>query len=133
MGRLHRVLDDREDLCRYLIELNIVTEASAEGSQGAGGIVLAPIKAAVYEGLDAATQRMEQGGNGEGRDGNREPRSLTGYDAKERLKGHDSTHVQQGETRSQKGVNEGAVDQHIHVPQPVAQHGHADRHRKQEE
>jgi len=51
MGRLHRLVDDRQQITRELRQIHLITllQASAESSQRLGRIILAAIEAAIND------------------------------------------------------------------------------------
>ena len=75
-GRLHGLVNDRQQLGGEGIEVDLVAQADAERFDRLGGVVLASVEAPVNRLLDAAAGRLEQGGHGQGGPGDRPARQL---------------------------------------------------------
>ena len=68
VGRLHRLPYHSHQILLQRLEVRLVPELDGEGFQGLLCVVLPPVEAAVDEGLDATSQRVEQGSYRKGRD-----------------------------------------------------------------
>src|SRR4051812_37183391 len=104
-----------------------VSEPQRERFQRIPRVVLAAVKAPVDEGLDAPSQRVEQGGDSQGGDDHGELGKpfLAGNGAEERLDRHDAAEVDQRE-RDRKGpVDEGTVYDYVYVVEAVLDDGYA--------
>src|SRR5215468_10849698 len=66
MGRLHRLLDDSEQCLPQLIQLHLMTQGGAEGSQHLGRIILAAIEAPINNLLDMMAERLAEGRDRQG-------------------------------------------------------------------
>src|SRR5207245_9040352 len=97
-------------------------------------IILAAVEAAVDGRLNAALQGLDESGNSQGRANDSElvRLSLAGQLIQEVLQGDNGDEIHQAEDARQRAVDEGAIDEHIDVPEPVAQHGEAERERDEE-
>ena len=63
MGRLHRLVDDGQQVLAYLLQVYFTLQRGAEGRQRLLGIILAAIEAAINEDLDALAHWQEERGN----------------------------------------------------------------------
>jgi hypothetical protein len=63
MRWLHRFLHDLQQLLMQLIEVYLLAQQGTEGRNDPGCIILAAIEAAVNEGLEVVSQRLEKGHN----------------------------------------------------------------------
>ena len=57
MAGLHGVVDHPHQFLAERGQVYLITQAGAEGGQGAGGVVLAAVEAAADDGLDATAQK----------------------------------------------------------------------------
>src|SRR5215204_602791 len=55
-GRLHGVVDHAQQLAGQGVQVDLVTQAGAEGGDRLGGVVAAAVEAAVHHRLDPAAQ-----------------------------------------------------------------------------
>jgi hypothetical protein len=60
------LVDHGQQLGPQGVQVDLVPQAGAEGGDGLGGVVAAPVEAAVHGGLDAAAGRLEQRRHGQG-------------------------------------------------------------------
>src|SRR5215210_3963472 len=127
MGRLHSLPDDFQQIVAQGIQIYLVPQAATESRQDAGRVVLAPVKTTIYEILEATPQRIEQGGDGERGDDDRELRLASRERAEDVLQRDDASEVDQHQRRCQSPVNQGAVDYYIDIVKAVAQHSYPDR------
>jgi hypothetical protein len=96
----------------------LVAEARAEPLDSPGRVVLTPVEAQVDRLLDAATGRLEQGGNGQGRRGHGPARRPPADPAGQLSQGKDQPGVDGTEQQGEHPVDQGPVDQPVDVPQP---------------
>ena len=75
MRGLHRLGDDGAQLVAERVEVDLVAQLRAEALQRAGGVVLAPVEAAVDGRLDAMAGGAEERRDGERRARYREVRA----------------------------------------------------------
>ena len=97
------------------IHVDRVLQSSGEGRNDLVGVVTGPVEPAIHHALDAAAQRIEQGGGGQG-GGSHRHRRLEG----QRLRGQQHqpgvhSHQQPGHDR----VGQGPGDDPVDVIQPV--------------
>src|SRR5215204_5532247 len=123
--RLHRLPHYPHQIAAQGVEVSLVPELRREGFQGLPRVVLLAIEPAIYEGLDAAAQGHEQRGDGEGGDdyGQLGLLLLACEGAEDRLGCRYASEVDQSQGRTQRAVNEGAVDDEVYVIEAVAQDG----------
>jgi len=126
LGRLHRLLDHRQQLSRQRVQVDLVPEAGAERRDRAGGVVAAPVEAPVDRGLDAAAGRLEHPGDRQRRGGH----DQAGLPAEELAEPQDHPGVTQAEQDREQPVGERAADDAVQVVQPVAHDRRADRQRQ---
>src|SRR5215204_5347108 len=65
-GRLHRLVDQGQQLGREGVQVDLLVQPPAERLDGGRGVVAAPVEAPVDGLLDPAAGRLEQGGHGQG-------------------------------------------------------------------
>ena len=70
LGRLHGLVDDRQQLTAEGVEVDLIAQAGRERLDGLGGVVLAAVEAPIHHRLDAAAGRLEQRRHGQGSAGN---------------------------------------------------------------
>jgi hypothetical protein len=63
MCRLHCLLYHTQQVDIEGFQVRLVLQLGGEGFQGLSSVVLPSLEATVYEGLDAPTERVEQGGD----------------------------------------------------------------------
>src|SRR5215472_7794421 len=63
MRRLHRLVDHRQQMFAQLRQIYLLAQGSAEGGQRLLSVILAPIKAAIDQLLEATPHRQEEGKN----------------------------------------------------------------------
>ncbi len=95
MRWLHCFLDDCYELVTQLIQVHPVANCCAKGREGAGGIILAAVEAAVDYLLDARAQGLEQGGNCKRGTDNDDIALLVDDSVQEKLQGNDKGKVDQ--------------------------------------
>ena len=65
MRRLHRLLNDSQQLLAQLIQVNFLAQRSTEGSHDLCCIILATIEATINDILEALSQWLEEGRDGQ--------------------------------------------------------------------
>src|SRR5215210_4774760 len=89
VGGLHRPPHDLDEVVAQGVEIRLVSKLGREALQRLYRIVLPTVEAAVDKALDAAPQRVEQGGYRQGGGHHHELGFLTGQSAEEQLE-HDN-------------------------------------------
>ena len=58
---LHRLANHCEHIAAQGVQISLLAQPGTEGGERLGRVVLPPVEAPIYEGLDAMPQRVEQG------------------------------------------------------------------------
>src|SRR5215211_1678832 len=128
---LHRLPYHPHQILLQRLEVRLVPQLDGEGFQGLPGVVLAAVEAAVNEGLDAPTHRVEERRYREGGDHHGQLRLLllSGEEAENCLYRRHAPEVDGEKRRRKRPVDEGAVDDDVYVVEPIAKNGypHGDR------
>src|SRR5215218_473664 len=130
VGWLHGLPHDPDEVFAQGVEVRLVSELGREALQRLYRIVLPTVEAAVDKALDAAPQRVEQGGYRQGGGHYYELGSLAGQSAEEQLEHDDAAEVEAREHRGERTVDEGTVYDEIYVVEVVAQDRYAHRNRQ---
>src|SRR5215208_290266 len=130
VGWLHGFHYDPYELASSGVEVRLVSELGREALQRLYRIVLPTVEAAVDETLDAAPQRVEQGGYRQGGGHHHELGTLAGQSAEEQLEHDDAAEVDAREHRGERSVDEGTVYDEVYVVEVVAQDRYAHRNRQ---
>ena len=96
-GGLHGLVDHGQQLGRQRIEIDLVAELGTECLDRPDRVVLATVEAAIHDGLDALSDRLEQGGHGEGGAGDGPARRLLAHLSEELAEDQDSADVASSE------------------------------------
>src|SRR5918995_2428656 len=109
------------------VQVRLVAKPGRELFQSPPGVVLAAVEAPVDKGLNASSQRVEQGRYRERGDDHSELGLLllAGQRPEEGLGRRDATEVHQRERAGERAVDEGAVYDDIYPVEPVAEDGYA--------
>src|SRR5215467_15704622 len=121
MGRLHRLLNHRNQVTRKRRQVHLAAQGSRKFGERADGIVLAAIEVTINGGLQATAQGPEESGDNEGRGDDGELR-ISGEAAKQSLECDDTDGVDKREGSGEGAIDEGTIEQDIYVEEPVAQH-----------
>src|SRR5918997_1115079 len=127
MNWLHRPPHDPDEVVAQGVEIRLVPKLGREGLQRLYRIVLPPVEAAVDKALDAAPQRVEQGGYRQGGGHHHELGSLAAQSAEEQLEQHNAAEVEHREHHGERTVDEGTVYDEVYVVEVVAQDRYAHR------
>src|SRR5215203_204630 len=130
VGGLHRPPYDLDEVFAQGVEIRLVSELGREALQRLYRIVLPTVEAAVDKALDAAPQRVEQGGYRQGGGHYYELGSLAGHSAEEQLEHDDAAEVEAREHRGERTVDEGTVYDEVYVIEVVPQDRYAHRNRQ---
>src|SRR3712207_1663481 len=112
---LHRLPYHPYQVLAQRLQIRLVSQLGREVFQGLSGIILPPIKVAIYEGLDAPPQRGEKRSDQEGGGHHREGGLLTGEQDEEPLQKYNANEVQSHKYGTKRAVDEGAVYDHVYV------------------
>src|SRR6266699_3032315 len=104
---LHCFLDDRYQMLAQLVEIDLITQCRAESCESLGSVIFAAVEAAVDERLDAPSQGLKEGSNGERRSNNDDGRLcfLPGEQTYKRLQTDHQAKVDQGEQGRQRAID----------------------------
>src|SRR5215218_10247134 len=134
---LHGLPDYTFQITAQRFEIRLVPELGREGFQGLLCVVLPAVEAAVDEGLDAPTHRVEERRYREGGDHHGQLRLLllSGEEAENCLYRRHAPEVDGEKRRRQRTVDEGAVDDEVYVVEAVLEDGdaHSERYTQQGE
>src|SRR5918995_775770 len=122
---LHRPPHDPDEVVAQGVEICLVSKLGRECLQRLHRIVLPAVEAAVDKALDAAPQRVEQGGYRQSGGHHHELGSLAGQSAEEQLEHDDAAEVQDRQHRGERTVDEGTVYDEVNVVEVVAQDRYA--------
>lgn len=95
MGRLHRLLDNSEQRLAQLIQVHLMAQSSAEGSQRPCRIILAAKEAAINDLLETMAQRLAEGRDRQGGDDDGDAAVLADDAPQERLQANHQANVHQ--------------------------------------
>src|SRR5215210_2532875 len=121
--RLHGLRHDCYEISAQRLEVRFVAQSCGESLERPGLVVLATVEAPSDEILDTASQRAEQCGDGKGGGDDSELGLVADQGAEQRLQQHYAADVDDEERRRKRTVDEGAVDQDVHVEEAVPEHG----------
>src|SRR5690606_32526783 len=113
VSRLHRLLNHIDESNRQPVEIDLITKDAAEGRQHLLGVVLAPVEAPVDESLDARAQRLDQGGNYQGGDDDRQTIPLAYEQAEDPFEHDHAAHVDRHARRRKGTVDQGPVEDNL--------------------
>src|SRR5215212_1010528 len=130
VGWLHGLPHDPDEIAAQGVEVRLVSELGREALQRLPRVVLAAVEASINERLDAAPQRVEQGGYRQGGGHHHELGFLAGQSAEEQLEHEDAAEVEAREHRGERSVDEGTVYDEVYVVEVVAQDRYAHRNRQ---
>lgn len=108
MVRLHDLFDDADEVVPQDVEVDRIAEASREGFDRLGRVVLTTVEAPVDESLDAVPKWKEKGRYSEGGSGYREVR-LSGQGIQKRLQSRHRDDVGPGKERGESSIDQGRV------------------------
>jgi hypothetical protein len=110
-GRLHDLADDRDQLGRQGVQLDLLAQPGAEPRDRLGGVVAASVEASIHCRLDPAAGRLEHR-----RDRQRGDRhDQAGVTAQQLAEAEDHAGVAADEQHGEQTVGEGAVDDPVDV------------------
>src|SRR6266699_6511647 len=132
MGWLHRLLHHRQQALAQLVQVHLVAQGGTESGQGLSGVILAAVETPVNNPLDALAERLEQNVDRQRGEDNSHAVVLADDATQERLQANHQAHVNHRQDNSQRAIYKRAIDKHINIPQPVAQHSEPKRERDQE-
>jgi hypothetical protein len=92
-GRFHGLVNDRQQLGREGVEVDLVAQAGRERLDGLGRVVAAPVEAPVNRPLNATAGRLEQRSGGQGGASDRPARRLGADPAEQLAEDQDDTAV----------------------------------------
>src|SRR5829696_928236 len=124
MGWLHRLPHHSHEIASQRLEVGLVSQLRGECLDGLPRVVLAPVKATIYERLYATPQRAEQRRYEERRSDHGERRFFASEGHEHPLQQHYSSEVECHEHRRKGAVDEGAVDDYVYVVEPIAKNGY---------
>src|SRR5918995_1388017 len=127
---LHRPPHDPDEVVAQGVEICLVSKLGRECLQRLHRIVLPAVEAAVDKALDAAPQRVEQGGYRQSGGHHHERGSLAGKSAEGQLAQGNAAKVQDRQHRGERTVDEGTVYDEVNVVEVVAQDRYAHRNRQ---
>src|SRR6266702_1512163 len=123
MGWLHRLLDDGQQLLTQGAHIHLGAQRGTKGCHDLSCIILATIETAINDGLEEATQRLEEGGNHQR--GADEDQGLlgeaAGHGTHQGLQGEDEANIEPHQQDGQTAIHQRAVDDNVDVPHPIAQ------------
>src|SRR5215207_2928964 len=120
MGRLHRLPNQRQQLGVQLLQIGLMAQPVGEGFERLGRIVLPSIETPVYDVLETPPQRLEESGYSQGRSDDRQLCLLSGQRTEDILQQRDAAQVREREHQRERAVDEGPVDDHVYVVEPIA-------------
>src|SRR5579859_3098429 len=131
--RLHRLFDHRQEMLAQLRQVNLVAQRCTECCYRAGSIILTAIEAMIDDGLNAVTQRLEDGRNHQG--GDHDGNVAIGVDdaAQEGLQSDDAAEVNQGQYDCERAIDQRAIDEQVDVVESIAQNREPYGERDQEQ
>src|SRR6266699_1718937 len=132
MGGQHGLLNDCQQLLTQLIQVDFLAQGGTEGSHYLRGIVLAAVETPVNQTLDATAERLEQPVNRQRGEDDGHAAVMADDATQQRLQPNHQAHVDPRQDDRQRTIHQRTIDEHINVPQPVAQHGKPKRERDQE-
>src|ERR671911_2941758 len=130
VGGLHRPAHDPDEVVAQGVEIRLVSKLGREGLQCLYRVVLPTVETAVDKVMDAAPQRVEQGGYRQGGGHYHELGFLAGQSAEEQLEHDDAAEVEDRQHRGERTVDEGTVYDEVNVVEVVAQDRYAHRNRQ---
>src|SRR5919112_3143080 len=133
VGRLHRLPHYVHQFVIQSLQVRLIPQLCSEGLQGLSCIILPAVEAAVNEALHPPTQRVEQSGYGERGGYDSQGGLLACQDAQEGLQADHASYVDQGQRDRKCAVDEGAVDDHVYVVEPMPHDGYAREDRQTEQ
>src|SRR5215207_1063476 len=135
MGGLHRPPHHAHQVISQGIQVCLVPKLGGEGFQGLSRVVLAPVEAAIDEGLDTTPQGIEQGRDRKGRNdyGELGLLLLAGEGAEESLQRGHPSEVHCDQCSRQSTIDEGAIYDDVDVVEAVPRDrdSREDRHPEQ--
>src|SRR5215207_7432361 len=137
VSRLHGLPYHSHQILIQRLEVRLVPQLDGEGFQGLPGVVLAAVEAAVNEGLDAPTHRVEERRYREGGDHHGQLRLLllSGEEEENCLYRRHAPEVDGEKRGRERAVDEGAVYDDVYVVEAVLEDGdaHSERYTQQGE
>src|SRR5918997_203659 len=127
VGRLHRLPYYAPQVVGQCLQVRLAAEFHRKPLKGLGSVILPPVEAAVYEGVDAARQRSKQRRDQECGCDYCEGGLLARDSDEDTLQHHDEAEVE-GDQRGGEGtVDEGSIDDEVYLVEPVAHYRYAYR------
>src|SRR5579875_724850 len=117
--RFDGVLDDSEHIVGQRLQVDLISEVSAERAEDARRVVLAAIKAPVDEALDTGAPGIEESGDAKSGDSDGNLRVLAGDGAEDCLDGDDTEDVDADQRDGERHVDQRVIDEGVDLPQPV--------------
>ncbi len=116
-------------------QLNLIAQRGAKCCQGTRCIIFAAIEAPINDPLNSMTQRLEQKVDHQRGEDDDHTAALVDDATQQRLQANHQAHVDPRQDDRQRAIDQGAVDDDIDIPQPVAQNGdgEAEDDREQDE
>src|SRR5215217_5536165 len=132
MGWLHRLPHHSHEIASQRLEVCLVSQLRGECLDGLPRVVLAPVKATIYERLYATPQRAEQRRYEERRSDHGERRFFASEGHEHPLQQHYSSEVECHEHQRERAIDESAVYEYVYVVEAVAQdrYPYGDRKRR---
>jgi hypothetical protein len=122
---VHRLHHHSHELVIQCVEVRLIPELGGEGFEGLSSVVLPAIETPVYKGLQATSQRSEQGGDGQGGGDDRKLRLLTCEGAEKPLEYHDAARIHRHQHHGEGTVDKRTIDQEVYLVETIAQDGNA--------
>src|SRR6266851_4443247 len=126
MRWLHRLFHYRHQLFAQRVQVHLLAQRGTEGGHYLGSVVLAAVEATINNPLKTIAQRLEEGRDGQSGDDDGHTAVLADDAPQQRLQANHQANIDYRQDDRERTIHQGAVDDDVDLPQPVAQQSNPD-------